>query len=140
VAATRFDLSFCALAFVGRRSVTFAAGFLALAVLLTTRFAAAALPVFLADLPACLIGRFATRALRVFLLALADRLIGRLAVVFRALFDLTAALTTVDFRFAAFAGRLAFVARPDDFDDLRFFETVTAIGPSPIACEDSLLV
>jgi hypothetical protein len=137
-AARRFDLGFCALVFVARRTVVFAAGFLAVVVRLTNCFAAAALPVFLVDLPTCLIGRFATVALRVFLLAFANRLIGRLAVVLRTSFVLTAALTAADFRFAVFTGRLAFVARPDDFDALLFFEAAAGIEPSPIAREDRL--
>ena len=129
-AATRFDLGFCA-AFVARRTVVFAAGFLAFVVCLTICFAAAALPVFLLALPTCLIGRFATLALRVCLLALANRLMGRLAVVLLTAFVLTAALTAADFRFAVFTGRLAFVARSGDFDALLFFETAAAIEPSP---------
>jgi len=130
-AATRFDLGFCAVVFFARRTVVFAAGFLAFVVRLTICVAAAALPIFLLALPTCLIGRFATLALRVFVLALADRLIGRLVVVLRTAFVLTAALTAADFRFAVFTGRLAFVARSGDFDALLFFETAAAIEPSP---------
>ena len=131
-AVTRFGLGFCAVIFVVRRTVVFAAGLLALVVRLTSCFAAAALPVFSLALPACLIGRFATVTLRVFSLALANRLIGRLAMVLRpSFFVLTAALPAADFRLTGFAGRLAFVARPDDFDALLFFETAAAIEPSP---------
>jgi len=131
-AVTRFGLGFCALIFVVRRTVVFAAGLLAFVVRLTSFFAAADLLVFLLALPACLIGRFATVALRVFSLALANRLIGRLAVVLRpSFFVLTAALPAADFRLTGFAGRLDFVARPDDFDALLFFETAAAIEPSP---------
>jgi hypothetical protein len=146
-AATRFDLGFSARVFVVRRTVVFAAGLLAFVVRLTSCFAAAALPVFLLALPACLIGRFATAALLVFLLALparligrfataalpifflalANRLIGRLAVVLRTPLVLTDALAAANFRFAVFTGRLALVARPDDFDALLFFEAETAI-------------
>ncbi len=116
VAVTRFGLDFCALIFVVRRTVVLAAGLLTFVVRLTSCFAAA--------------------DLRVFLLALANRLIGRLAVVLRpSFFVLTAALPAADFRLTGFAGRLDFVARPDDFDALLFFETAAAIEP-PIACED----
>jgi hypothetical protein len=128
----RFGLGFCALIFVVRRTVVFAAGLVAFIVRLTSCFAAAALPVFSLALPACLIGRFATVTLRVFSLALANRLIGRLAMVLRpSFFVLTAAIPAADFRLTGFAGRLAFVARPDDFDALLFVETAAAIGPSP---------
>jgi hypothetical protein len=130
-AAARFDLGFSALVFVARRTVVFAAGLLAFVVRLTSCFAAAALPVFLLALPACLIGRFATAALPGFFLALANRLIGRLAVGLGTALVLTAALRAADFRFAVFTGRLAFVARPDDFDALLFFETLVAIELSP---------
>jgi hypothetical protein len=129
----RFGLGFCALIFVVRRTVVFAAGLVAFIVRLTSCFAAAALPVFSLALPACLIGRFATVTLRVFSLALANRLIGRLAMVLRpSFFVLTAAIPAADFRLTGFAGRLAFVARPDDFDALLFVETAAAIGPSPL--------
>jgi len=134
-AVTRFGLGFCALIFVVRRTVVFAAGLLAFVVRLTSCFAAADLLVFLLALPACLIGRFATVALRVFSLALANRLIGRLAIVLRpSFFVLTAALPGADFRLTGFAGRFAFVARPDDFDALLFFETAAAIEPSSPYC------
>ncbi len=73
VAVTRFGLGFCALIFVVRRTVVFAAGLLAFVVRLTSCFAAADLLVFLLALLACLIGRFATVALRVFS-AFRDRL------------------------------------------------------------------
>jgi hypothetical protein len=52
-AATRFDLGFCAVVFVARRTVVFAAGFLAFVARLTICFAAAALPIFPLALPTC---------------------------------------------------------------------------------------
>jgi len=46
-------------------------------------------------------------------------------------FALAADRAPADFNFAGFAGRLAFAARPDDFDGLLFLETARAIELSP---------
>lgn len=143
-AAMRFGFGFCVLVFVARRTVAFAAGFFAFVVRLTSCPAAAALPVFLLALLACFSGRFATVALLIFLMALANRLMGRLAVVLRpSVFASRAARPAADFPFPGFARRLAFIARPDDFDALLFFETAAAIEPSlllpaRIACSSKL--
>jgi len=150
--STRVGLALCGLAFVLCRTVAFVVGCLVAAV----RFAAAALPVTPLALIGCFAGRFATAtllvvffglllalsgwlagrlataALPVFLSTLATRLSGRLAEVARTcFFGLVAAFVIAGFNFADFAGRLAAVARPDDFDALLLFETVRAIAPSP---------